>query len=59
MTEQNGDQNIEVDLELLRSRASPPMLAALPGLSDEAIKSIAAYVRFVDEREEREKQRED
>ena len=45
---------LAADWELIMNEASLALRAASPNLSDEAIRSIASYIRFVQEREERE-----
>ena len=45
---------IAADWDLIMNEASLALRSASPHLSDEAIRSIASYIRFVHEREERE-----
>ena len=52
--DQPSDPTYEVDLELVMNEASLALRQVSDRLSPEAIKSIADYIRFVDEREERE-----
>ena len=47
--------SIEEDRELVLSQVSETVRKAHSRLSDEAIRSIADYIRFVTEREERER----
>ena len=47
--------DIEADREFVMNAASVALRAATPNLSDEAIRLIADYIRFVEEREERER----
>ena len=47
--------SIEDDRELVMSQASEALREAQSRLSEEAIRSIADYIRFVAEREERER----
>ena len=47
--------SIEEDRELVLSEASEALRKAQSRLSDEAIRSIADYIRFVTDREERER----
>ena len=49
------DPDYEADLELVMNEASLALRQVSDRLSPEAIKSIADYIRFVDEREERER----
>ena len=54
--ESESDQSsIETDRELVMNEASLALHSLERELSDEAIKSIADYIRFVHEREERER----
>ena len=54
-TGDNDRSEIAADWELIMNEASLALRAASPNLSDEAIRSIASYIRFVQEREERER----
>ena len=47
---------LESDRELVMNEASVALRSASPNLSDEAIRSIAAFIRFVDEEEARERE---
>ena len=49
------DPEYQADLELVMNEASLALRQVSDRLSPEAIKSIADYIRFVDEREERER----
>ena len=51
----SGGSSIEADRELIMNEASLALRATGKDLSDEAIKSIADYIRFVHAREERER----
>ena len=53
--EEDSDPQLEADLELVMNEASLALRAASGQLSPEAIRSIADYIRFVHEREERER----
>ena len=53
--EPTADPDYEADLELVMNEASLALRQVSDRLSREAIKSIADYIRFVDEREERER----
>ena len=50
-----GQQSIEADRDLVMNEASLALRSTSKDLSDEAIKSIADYIRFVHAREERER----
>ena len=47
---------LDADRELVMNEASVALRSASPNLSDEAIRSIAAFIRFVDEEEARERE---
>ena len=50
-----GQSSIEADRELIMNEASLALRTTSKDLSDEAIKSIADFIRFVHAREERER----
>ena len=51
----SGGSSIEADRELIMNEASLALRSTSKELSDEAIRSIADYIRFVYAREERER----
>ena len=51
----SGGFSIEADRELIMNEASLALRSTSKELSDEAIRSIADYIRFVHAREERER----
>ncbi len=51
--EPTADPDLEADRELLMNEVDLAFRAVSNELSDEAIRSIADYIRFVHEREER------